>query len=67
MTMTERHNGIERRVSLSPLRHLSHVFGPAWERHCDRLHNADYEVCHDPLCWLSWQAEKWLWYHGQEW
>ena len=36
-------------------------------RHCDDLHNADFEVCSDPRCWLAWQLERLLtgWLYGE--
>ena len=39
------------------------LFGWAFARHLKGLHNADYECCHDLLCWLAWNLEKWAW-HG---
>ena len=29
----------------------------AFEGHCGDLHNADFEVCSNPRCWLAWQVE----------
>jgi len=49
----------------SPLKNLCYWFGWAFERHCDQLHLADYEVCHDPVCRVSWWFENWLWYGGK--
>ena len=43
---------------------LARIFAGAFERHCDDLHNADYEVCHDLRCRVTWFVERWLWYGG---
>ncbi len=40
---------------------LSGLFNWAWQRHLDKRHFAgDYEVCSNPVCWVAWFAEKWL-------
>jgi len=40
----------------------------AFVRHTFGHHNADFEACGDPLCWLAWQVEWRLygWLYGEE-
>ena len=40
----------------------------AFVRHTFGHHNADFEACSDPLCWLAWQVEWRLlgWLYGEE-
>ena len=54
---------MHRRLRTSKL--LARMFAGAFERHCDDLHNADYEVCHDLRCRVTWFVERCLWYGGQ--
>ena len=39
----------------------------AYVRHCEGQHNADFEVCSNPRCWLAWQVEQRLlgWLYGE--
>jgi len=39
------------------MRSLRYWIYRAYVRHCERHHNADFEACNDPLCWLAWQVE----------
>ena len=44
---------------------LSDLFNWAWQRHLDKRHFCgEYEVCGNPVCWVAWFLEKWLWYGG---
>jgi len=40
----------------------------AYVQHCEGQHNADFEVCSNPRCWLAWQVEQRLlgWLYGEE-
>ena len=44
---------------------LSRCFCYAWDRHLNRRHNAEYEVCRHQLCRLAWFVENLLWYGGE--
>ena len=44
---------------------LSKAFSYPFNRHCERLHNASYDVCHHWLCRIAFFVEKWLWYGGK--
>ncbi len=44
---------------------LHGLFAWAFDRHMRGRHNADYEVCRAPLCWLAATVERWLWYRGE--
>jgi hypothetical protein len=44
---------------------MDRLFCYAFTRHCAKLHNADYEVCRSPLCWLAGTIERLLWHRGK--
>ena len=48
------------------MRFWAHIFNWAFGRHVSNLHNADYEVCRDPLCWVAYRLELLVW-GGQDW
>jgi len=50
------------KANLWASRLFSFVFG----RHCQELHNADYEVCRYPFCRIAWGLERLLWYRKKQ-